>query len=85
MTSRDFVYWLQGFAEINSEDMDGSAPTAKQWQVIKNHLNLVFKHEIYPSMPDPDGKLQAVHDNTINQIKQTFPYATNIRPITYRC
>jgi len=38
MTPRDFVYWLQGFAEIN-----GSAvPTKEQWQIIQDHLKLVF-------------------------------------------
>lgn len=57
MTSRDFAYWLQGFIEIH-----GIAPTEAQWTIIKNHLNLVFVHEIDPSMPDPKGKLQAAHD-----------------------
>lgn len=57
MTSRDFVYWLQGFAEIH-----GKAPSDEQWTTIRNHLNLVFKHEIDPSMPDPNGELQAAHD-----------------------
>lgn len=37
MTPQDFCYWLQGFAEIN-----GTAPTEKQWQVINDHLKLVF-------------------------------------------
>jgi hypothetical protein len=57
MTSRDFVYWLQGFAEIH-----GNPPTDKQWEVIRNHLNLVFKHEIDPSMPDQTGEKQEAHD-----------------------
>jgi hypothetical protein len=57
VTSRDFVYWLQGFAEIH-----GGPPDEKQWEVIKNHINLVFVHEIDPSMPDQDGKLQEAHD-----------------------
>ena len=57
MTSRDFAYWLQGFAEIHK-----GPPTPEQWLVITNHLNLVFVHEIDPSMPDPSGKLQAAHD-----------------------
>ena len=61
MTSRDFVYWLQGFAEIH-----GRAPTDEQWAVIKNHLNLVFKHEIDPSMPDPTGAKQAAHDGKVH-------------------
>jgi len=40
MEPRDFTYWLQGFAELNPEP-----PTADQWQVIKDHLALVFKKE----------------------------------------
>ena len=56
MTSRDLVYWLQGFAEIH-----GGPPTAEQWETIKRHLNMVFVHEIDPSMPDPNGKLQEAH------------------------
>lgn len=57
MTSRDFMYFFQGFAEIN-----GAPPTPAQWELLKRHANLVFKHEIDPSMPDPDGKLQEAHD-----------------------
>lgn len=40
MTPEQFVYWLQGYAEIS-----GSAPTEEQWQVVKDHLQLVFKKE----------------------------------------
>lgn len=29
--------------------------------VVQNHLNMVFAHEIDPSMPDPFGKLGAFH------------------------
>lgn len=46
MTSRDFVYWLQGFFEISKADV----VEAEQVEIIKNHLNMVFKHEIDPSM-----------------------------------
>ena len=63
MTSRDFVYWLQGFAELNT-----APPTEAQWTAIKNHLNLVFRHEIDPSMPDPTGELQAVHDGKVEPV-----------------
>lgn len=37
MTSEQFAYWLQGFVELN-----GSEPTAEQWQSIKDHLKTVF-------------------------------------------
>lgn len=37
MTPEQFIYWLQGYAEISDK-----APTEKQWEVIKDHLKLVF-------------------------------------------
>jgi hypothetical protein len=37
MTSEQFAYWLQGFAELN----DGP-PSAEQWQSIRDHLQAVF-------------------------------------------
>lgn len=40
MTPDQFTYWLQGFAEVN-----GAAPTREQWQIICDHLALVFKKE----------------------------------------
>jgi hypothetical protein len=46
MTSRDFVYWLQGFFEVSKP----LSLSNEQIEVIKNHLNLVFKHEIDPSI-----------------------------------
>lgn len=62
MTSRDFCYWLQGYFELNEELNDGRGMGAGQTERIKRHLALVFKHEIDPSMPDPTGELQAIHD-----------------------
>lgn len=61
MTSRDFCYWLQGFYEIAGTDTISES----QSKMIRRHLNLVFKHEIDPSMPDPTGELQAIHDGKI--------------------
>jgi len=63
MTSRDFVYFLQGLLEIGKpETLD-----KEQVEIIKNHLNLVFKHEIDPSLNGSKSKeevqdLQDVHD-----------------------
>lgn len=51
MRSRDFVYWLQGYFEIVDaapDDMLGNLCEARV-KVIKNHLAMVFKHEIDPS------------------------------------
>jgi hypothetical protein len=44
MTEQQFAYWLQGFAELNP-----SAPTAEQWQSIREHLATVFK-KVAPEM-----------------------------------
>ncbi len=49
MRSDQFVYWLQGFFELNRKD---EALTPEQIQIIKNHLKLVFLHEIDPSYSD---------------------------------
>jgi hypothetical protein len=58
MTSRDFAYWLQGYFEINNPKSIGE----KETELIKKHLNLVFKHEIDPSMGNQD------HQNELNKI-----------------
>ena len=51
MNSRDFCYWLQGFFEISTHDgKAGLSPT--QTKTIKNHLDMVFVHEIDPSHGD---------------------------------
>ena len=38
MTAEQFTYWLNGFIELG----EGQVPTDKQWQIIKDHLRLVF-------------------------------------------
>jgi len=44
MNSIDFAFWLQGFFEIS----EAEELTPAQVAIIKNHLHLVFKHEIDP-------------------------------------
>lgn len=60
MTSRDFCYWLQGFFEVSQ----AKEVTADQAQIIRNHLNMVFKHEIDPSHGD------AAHQKVLGGIHQ---------------
>lgn len=50
MTSRDFCYWLQGYFEIEQSGTSRPNLTEKQVETIRNHLSMVFKHEIDPSM-----------------------------------
>ena len=60
MTSRDFCYWLQGYFEIS----ETNKIEEKQTEQIKKHLNLVFKHEIDPSMGSQEhqNELNAIHN-----------------------
>ncbi len=75
MTSRDFCYWLQGYFEIGQNQ-----PRPAEWspnlnseqiQCIKNHLAMVFKHEIDPSHGDKahQDKLSDVHSYRDKAIK----------------
>lgn len=79
MTSRDFVYWLQGFIEITKPE----TINAEQTKVIQNHLNLVFRHEIDPSMGDKE------HQNILNQIHSGNilggPVYPNENDVVMRC
>jgi hypothetical protein len=58
MTSRDFAFWLQGYFEISNPETINKGEV----ELIKKHLNLVFKHEIDPSMGDEK------HQEELNQI-----------------
>jgi len=73
MTSRDFAYWLQGFFEVSNAE----SITREQTEVIKKHLNLVFTHEIDPSMGD------AEHQNKLNDIHNGKHNSGN--DTVYRC
>lgn len=79
MTSRDFCFWLQGYFELAHT---GNDPINREGaDMIRNHLKLVFKHEIDPSMPDPTGELQLIHDGKPNPLKPSWPSADT----TLRC
>jgi len=59
MRARDFVYLLQGVLEIGKvKSFD-----EEQTETIRRHLNMVFKHEIDPSMGDEKHKaeLNSIH------------------------
>lgn len=67
MTSRDFCYWLQGYFEVNALRDPANAPdlTCEQVQVVRQHLALVFKHEIDPSFggPEKQAELNHIHNS----------------------
>ncbi len=81
MTSRDFVYWLQGFFEIGY--LEGESLDGERVEMIRKHLNLVFVHEIDPSMGPKEiqDKLNLIHGSG-------KPVASGMTPDSntkYRC
>lgn len=60
MKSRDFAFWLQGFFELSSS----RNLSENQVDMIKAHLNLVFKHDIDPEMGDEktQNELNNIHN-----------------------
>lgn len=59
MKSVEFCYWLQGLFEVGEPE----TLNAKQVDLIKRHLNMVFVHEIDASYPqEQQGKLDAAHN-----------------------
>ena len=65
MTSRDFCYWLQGYFEIFAKaELRNNVLTEAQVDIIKNHLKLVFIHEIDPEHAQTVSPqvAQSVHD-----------------------
>lgn len=73
MTSRDLVYWLQGYFEILGE----SKPlTVEQADCIKRHLAMVFRHEIDPSMGDKK------HQEELTKIHNIWPNDAVFMPLT---
>lgn len=47
MTPEQFVYWLQGWCEMNG----GKMPSQEQWNMINNHLKTVFNKVTPPLTP----------------------------------
>lgn len=92
MTSKDFVYFLQGFFELTNSN---EALTSEQVKTIKNHLKLVFLHEIDPSYSDNpivQKIFQNIHDgkhplnglDVKNNSDKVKPFHSSDKE-TYRC
>lgn len=73
MTTDQFAYWLQGFAELNE-----APPTPEQWQAIRDHLALVF-HKVTP--PFGDLRLTPI---TPDIFPHTPPQSIGPVPVTYQ-
>lgn len=63
MKTRDFCYWLQGFFELSQDGMI----SPNQARAIKDHLSMVFIHDIDPSFPISEQKaLTTAHNKDLN-------------------
>ncbi len=75
MTSRDFCYWLQGYFEIENNqprpEEFSATLNSEQIKMIRNHLAMVFKHEIDPSFggPEKQVELAKAHEGFAEQIE----------------
>ncbi len=67
MNSIDFCFWLQGYFELSTDDGSNAMLTSSQVKAVKNHLDLVFLHEIDPlresETPVKPNVLNALHGN----------------------
>lgn len=68
MTPRDFCMWLHGFFEISGI----KTLTEKQLEVVKSHLDLMFKPSITLT-------------TTTSGMKQTGEFATSASPEGFIC
>lgn len=48
MTTEQFAYWMQGFAELTGD----TPPTVEQWKSMREHLATVF-HKVTPPVTLP--------------------------------
>lgn len=64
MKAVEFCYWLQGYFEIHGT----SAPCldTKQTETVRNHLAMVFIHDIDPSYPQ--GQQEALNQAHIDPV-----------------
>ena len=63
MKAAEFCYWIQGFFELSESEQ----LTPRQVEIIKNHLKLVFYHDIDPSYsdnPEVQEVMQTIHDGS---------------------
>ncbi len=54
MKAHEFCYWLQGAFEVSGM----TEVSVEQLKVIKNHLNLVFVHDLDPKNDKGDSNIK---------------------------
>ena len=67
MTPENFVYWLNGFVELN-----GNSPTPEQWQSIKEHIQLVMT-KVTPPVKSASNMFIDYTQNVADKLQQEAP------------
>lgn len=82
MTPEQFVYWMQGFAELNSDP-----PSPEQWQAIRDHLNLVFEKKTpdYFSGIIKDGNGHEILPLGLPYVRTGLPPNWGVKPLRTEC
>ena len=68
ITPEQFVYWLQGFAEVS----DAKSLSEQEWTIIKDHLKEVFVKKT------PDYQLNYTRTNNTAETIYKLPPAGNL-------
>jgi len=83
MTPERFCDWLQGYVEL-----DGSLPDEKKWEIIKDHLSLVFT-KVTPDRDEDvtdnklDKKLSLKELATEEDFDEIFPSPSSPPPMQH--
>ena len=64
MTPENFVYWLQGWFELNKTIDHRAGATPETLQVIEDHLKLVFDKKT------PDRSIEEIQEETNKRVFQ---------------
>lgn len=74
MTSEQFCFWLQGMFEVT----EPKTLNEHQTELVKKHLELVFIHEIGPTMTKKKPELQEIHDRKLPDPPHGWPHSPRV-------
>ena len=86
MNSRDFCFWLQGWFELNKTIDHREGASKETLDMIEKHLELVFLHDIDPSMGNDKKQevLNEIHNRpdymTMTEEELDEKYGKGVRP-----
>ena len=66
MSPEQFLYWLQGFAELSGD----APPTPEQWKSIREHLALCFKKVTPPVGQKMDEQMSKDFAEALDRLKK---------------